>query len=150
MYRLNSFYLTWGSVGGGGYTSAGSFPRSLTWPMSWRGCRKTGSASSSAPGCSQTEKKGIRSPFLSIVFINLIFVIHRPLLNLEHQLKMPPLQLVIVGPVGWVEVVIGGHGGVRLVQVQVVQHLAQLKVLNVVLARRQLLHLRYKMLNVIG
>ena len=57
---------------------------------------------------------------------------------------MPTLQVVIVGPVFGVEVVIGGHAGGRLLQVQLLQHLAQLQVFHIMLACRQLLHLRYK------
>ena len=55
---------------------------------------------------------------------------------------MPPLQVVIVGPVLGIEVVIGGHAGDRLLQVQLLQHLAQLQVLHVILACCQLFHLK--------
>ena len=72
----------------------------------------------------------------------LIFAIPGPLFDLEHQLTMPLLQVVIVGPVFGVEVVVGEHGGDG--HGQVVQHLAQFHVLHIVLCCRQLLHLRYK------
>ena len=54
---------------------------------------------------------------------------------------MPSLKLLVVGPVGRVEVVIGGHGRGRLLQVQVVEHPAQLRVL--VLVGGQLFHLEF-------
>ena len=49
--------LTWGSVEEAGCTWAESCRHFRTWPESWRACRKTGSASSSAQGCSRTEKQ---------------------------------------------------------------------------------------------
>ena len=57
---------------------------------------------------------------------------------------MPSLKLLVVGPVGRVEVVIGGHGRGRLLQVQAVEHSAQLRVL--VLVGGQLFHLEFKII----
>ena len=65
----------------------------------------------------ELKRKGVDqiSSLLKVSVLSyLIFVVHRPLLDLEHQLPVPPLQVVIVGPMFGVEVVIGGHAGDRL------------------------------------